>query len=142
MKSWQRFVAGLIAVPAIMFGLRVQSAELNDVTKSKLGEFSMELTECYAYYGMLSHCAEGNSPDVVAKSNATAQTLMPMIYQTGKMAGLIDEALLGRIQLALDSIKSDMKNDCANISAIYRKYGQSCKALTEHPDAQLKMLLQ
>lgn len=135
-------LAAVVAVTAIMPGSRAQSADLNDATKSKLGEFSMELTECYAYYGMLSHCAEGNSSDVAAKSNAAAQILIPMIYQTGRMVGLIDSALLGRIQLALDSLKSDIRNDCANISALDPKYGQSCKALAEHPDARLRTILQ
>ena len=125
-----------------MPGSRAQSADLNDTIKNKLSDFSMELTECYAYYGMLSHCAEGVSSDVMGGSNAAAQTLMPMIYQTGRMAGLIDSALLGRIQLALDSMKSDLRNDCANMAALYRKYGQSCKALTEHPDARLRTILQ
>lgn len=137
-----RLLAAVVAVAAIMPGFRTQSAELNDATKSKLGDFSMELTECYAYYDMLSRCAEGNSSDVVTKSNAATQTLLPLIYQTGKMAGLIESALLGRIQLALDSMKSDIRNDCANIAALYRKYGQSCKALTEHPDARLRTILQ
>ena len=135
-------LAAVVAVAAMMPGTRAHTAELNDATKSKLGEFSMELTECYAYYAMLSHCAEGNSSDVVGKSDAAAQTLMPMIYQTGRMAGLVDAALLGRIQLALDSMKSDIRNDCANMAALYRTYGQSCKALTEHPDARLRTILQ
>jgi hypothetical protein len=126
-----------------MLSPHVQSAELNEATKSKLGDFSFELTECYAYYSTVSNCAaHSKAPDVAAKSDTAAQNLMPMIYQTGTMAGLIKEALLGRIQLAMDSIKSDIKNDCINISAIYAKHGQSCKALSEHPDARLKALLQ
>jgi hypothetical protein len=74
------------------------SAGLPDDVKYKISTFSMQLTACYAYYSILAHCAEvSDAPEVAKKSQAAAQTLLPLIYQTGKIAGLLNSALLGRI---------------------------------------------
>jgi hypothetical protein len=119
-----------------------KSADLSDDLKYKVSNFSMELTQCYAYYSMVSHCAEvSDAPDVARKSEAIAQNIMPSIYETGKMAGLINSALLGRIQMVLDSMKADIANSCANIAALYRKTALSCKSVVENPEARLRAIL-
>ena len=122
--------------------ISANSADLSDGLKDKVSSFSMELTQCYAYYSMVSHCAEvSDAPDVARKSEATAQSIMPLIYETGKMAGLIDSALLGRIQMVLDGMKADIANSCVNIAALYREYALSCKSLVENPEARLRAIL-
>jgi hypothetical protein len=85
---------------------------------------------CLLFNGLTLH-RSSDAPDVARKSEATAQNIMPLIYETGKMAGLIDSALLGRIQMVLDGMKADIANSCANIAALYREYALSCKSLVE-----------
>jgi hypothetical protein len=134
------FAIGLIVMGSPH--VSAKSADLSDDLKNKVSSFSMELTQCYAYCSMVSHCAEvSDAPDVAQKSEAIAQNIMPSIYETGKMAGLIDSALLGRIQMLLDSMKADIANSCANIGTLYREYALSCKSIVENPEARLRVIL-
>jgi hypothetical protein len=62
------------------------------------------------------------------------------MFLTGNYAQLNHKAMLGRLQMSLDSMKSDMSNNCSNIAAIW-KYAMACKSLVEHPDRRLNELL-
>lgn len=119
-----------------------QAEEMSDPLKYKLSSFSMDLTQCYAYYSVVSHCAEnGDAPELAKQSADIAASLMPLIYQTGSTAGLLQTALLGRIQMALDSLKADIANSCVNIAAIYAKYAATCKSLVENRQTRLREIL-
>jgi hypothetical protein len=133
-----------IAIAAVITGFLGASPRIGraDELQYKISSYSMELTQCYGYYSMVSHCAQVSNEPVLAKKTADiAGSLLPLIYQSGKAGGLLDSALLGRIQMVIDSIKSDMASSCVNIATIYAKYSTSCKALVENPQRRLKAML-
>jgi hypothetical protein len=133
---------GVIAIVTCLVVSPAQGEELAEPLRYKVSSFSMELTQCYAYYSLISHCAENASARDLEKQTADiAASLTPLIYQTGKMAGLLQTAMLGRIQMALDSIKADIGNSCINIAAIYAKYAAPCKSLVENPETRLREIL-
>ena len=123
------------------FGMFAWSADLSDDLRNKVSDFSMELTQCAAYYSMVSHCAEnGGQAELAKTADAAYHNLTPLIFESGKIAGLNSAALLGRLQMSIDSMKADMSNTCTNLAAIY-KYAMLCKSLVENPDERLRALL-
>lgn len=109
--------------------------------RDAVSEFSMELTQCFSYYSIVSHCMKNSGYQVSAsKSEKIANSILPLIYKTGKAANLNNKELLRRLRMTLDFMKSEMDHSCRNLAAIY-KYAYSCKALVEHPDSRLRTLL-
>ena len=101
----------------------------------------MELTQCASYYAIVSRCAENSGqPQFAEKASEAFKRLMPLIYTSGKTAGLNNGALLGRLQMWLDKMKSETDNSCVNLAALY-KYAFPCKSLVESPDKRLRELL-
>ena len=65
------------------------SADLSDDLRNKVSDFSMELTQCAAYYSMVSHCAEnGGQAELAKTADAAYHNLTPLIFESGKIAGL------------------------------------------------------
>jgi len=133
--------AAALTVCALAADPSAHAAGQDEELRDKISDFSMELTQCHAYYGIVAHCmdisGQPGAADVAKQTERTAESLGPLEFETGTMAGLNQAALLGRLQMMLDSMKRDMGQSCINIAAVYAKYAMSCKSLVEHPETHL-----
>jgi hypothetical protein len=102
---------------------------------------STENMRCAASYAAGLRCAGDRLDAATARDFRRARDLtLTRAYAFGRKAGLSDETLLTRTDQARQAVTAAMRGDCANLSAVLARYGQSCKALVRDPEARLRRL--
>lgn len=126
----------------------VASASAQDVDKTKLAgnNLSHEHVICGAYFAAVGQCLK-TRPDLEAKNSlgsqysAISETVLERGRLFGLAAGVSEKATIARFQISLKMMVEDMEASCSNISVLFAKYGDSCRALAEDPRPRLEELL-
>lgn len=131
MRCW------VLAAAAIMATTQLAAEEGTPAFRQAANNLSHEFTECGAYFAIVAQCIRNrdNSDPVAANYEKSRDVAIERAYVLGREGGVMDEAVLARLDVASSQQLKKINTSCANISILYSTYGYACKALIEDPMA-------
>ena len=132
----------LLAIVAWL-SLSVVNAEAVDSTAVRLAYsyMSRDMTTCTVFYMLSARCLGKHNPELSEQIDKAASVMANLAVLTGKHAGLKDDALVAQTNGQMAKLEAQNGRDCANISLLLNRYGESCKALARHPQAAFQRVL-
>jgi len=103
-----------------------------DLAKSNV---AAELAQCTAYFYQVAECVNNTQPgsDLARQLQQTAGNTHLMAIGASNQ-----EVANARFMLYADEMLKEIKSHCSNVAIIMQKYGETCKAAIEDPEARLK----
>jgi hypothetical protein len=99
-----------------------------------LDKLQGEMTVCLAYYGMAKNCVPDGSAEAQALSEKV-DLLTARTYSVGKSIGMNTDAMMARLNAALDQNSAILAKSCANIGKLHQAHAARCKVVVEDPNA-------
>jgi len=129
---------GVITLPG-MAAAQQQSVQL------RLNNYSHQSLICGIYYKIAAQCIKNRgSDDSIALGNrydSLSSDAVGESYETGKLAGVSEKALLARSEIASREMARDIEGKCVNISVLNLKHGDVCRQFIESREATLNSIL-
>jgi hypothetical protein len=137
-----RVASAILVVTAALAPSLAQAQSVPWTAKDAYHEESTESAECMAYYVVSGQCAtDSGRPDMAQQLGQASDSARNLWVLLGQASGTSKDAMLAFLQMALAKQEQSIDKSCMNVAVIVQKYGDFCKALLEHPDARLKVLL-
>ena len=135
----------LRCLPAVAawLSLGIVHAEAADSAAVRLAYsyMSRDMTTCTVFYMLSARCLGKDNPELSEQIEKAASVMANLAVLTGKHAGLKDDALVALTNNQMARLQAQNGRDCANISVLLDRYGESCKALARHPQAAFQRVL-
>jgi hypothetical protein len=135
----------LRCLPAVAawLSLGIVNAEAADSAAVRLAYsyMSRDMTTCTVFYMLSARCLGKDNPELSEQIEKAASVMANLAVLTGKHAGLKDDALVALTNNQMARLQAQNGRDCANISVLLNRYGESCKALARHPQAAFQRVL-
>src|SRR5262245_13600846 len=130
----------IIVAALSLLGANVQAAESTAVALA-YKYMSQDMTTCTVFYMLSGKCLGKDNPELSEQIEKAASVMANLAVLTGKHAGLKDNAMVARTKIQMTKLQAQAGNDCANISVLLNRYGESCKALASHPEDSFQRVL-
>jgi hypothetical protein len=132
-----------LPVVAALLSLGVANAQAADSAEVRLAYnyLSRDMTTCTVFYMLSARCLGNDNQEFSEQIDKAASMMANLAALTGKHAGLKDDALVALTNAQMAKMEAQNGRDCANIAALLKRYGESCKALGKHPQAAFEQVL-
>jgi hypothetical protein len=133
----KRVVAGIVFVAMLAGGavaLNVSLAHAASPTPEiVINNYAQELTECAAYYSIVSVAMENsNQPDAAQRSKNISDDALLKALLASEKAGLKSETVKARYEMAITSMVDRIDENTSNISILMADYHELCiEAMTD-----------
>lgn len=104
-------------------------------TKRAQANLASEYAVCAAYYMVTTQVLTDNSKDASSAKAAAGNALDMAVKLSNR------KVTSARVGFATQLIMEDMNNDWSNWAVVIRKYGSTCKEITENPVQRLEYWL-
>jgi hypothetical protein len=110
----------------LLAGMCVSAAHAASATPERIiNEVAFEMAECAAYFAICSVAME-NSPDLAAGFEKYGDEALRKALVTTRKAGLKDETVVARYDMALQEMGDRIGNNKSNISILVADYDDRC----------------
>jgi hypothetical protein len=97
-------------------------------------EVASDYTECAAFYGLGGACLEAGGRSLPTGWKKIQASIEDLAAQTSKRAGMSPAGISARLTLFLQGMKTEISDNCSNISVLILKYGATCKRRLDDPE--------
>ena len=112
------------------------SAKNADILRA-MGELAGEQQICATYFTVVSACVKDQRADLANTYSAAAEKVGILAINTGRAAGVSDEAYAAQATLYTDAMMKAMGKNCTNIAVLLQRYVDFCQRLNQDADPRL-----
>ena len=110
-------------------------AQLSEKQVTAWNNVQQEITECVAYLRFGVTCApETATKEDLKPTEKSIERMTDLAVQIGNEIGMTTDAMLNRLQIAIQGQMKLTERKCVNFSSLLAIYGQRCKLVGEHPE--------